>query len=330
MYGRNSPRQRMSDNEPFSYYSIHEFAVATSRKNAEPYYSAFVSYHNDPSYADTLIRQTLEGTGKWGNNKSTEERSVVVAEGSAFVVLYLHLIAQVNGAINNCKDIDEDGEYKLTHPWDEVAALLIGSLEGMEEGGSVDVQDGQLVWGLSTRRSFEFQTLNRDGYANVNSQLEDLLFAGRGELDALSCTMLERTAEQVKRLSIVPLMQSVLRFAVLNEKLPADSFSPDLARGEVFAMAIIPIVQIYDPASAAVLEDNMLVRSGVKPVEGGAQEVANAIGSAALAMGLSPRELGSTPEANPSLLYGRSSAQIMKPWLITGLATLATSLYLIL
>ncbi|KAG7364647.1 low iron-inducible periplasmic protein [Nitzschia inconspicua] len=330
LYGRNSPRQRLSDTEPFGYYSIAEFAIASSRKNAEPYYSAFVSYHNDPKYADNLIRKTLDGTGKWDNSKSTEQRSVVIAEASAFLVLYLHLIAQINGAVNNCKNIQDDGEYELTHPWDEVAALLIGSLEGMEEGGSLDVQDGQLIWGLSTRRAFQFQTLNRQGYANINSQLEDLLYAGRGELDALHCSMLEKTAEEVKRLIIVPLMQSVLRYAVQNEQLPADSFSPDLAFGEVYAMAIIPIVQIYDPAAAALLEDNMLSRSGVKPVADGAQEVANAIGAAASAMGINPRSLGSTPEANPSLLHGGSSAVVINPWIISSLGALVTSIYLIL
>jgi hypothetical protein len=325
LYGRNSPRQHRSDNEPFAFYSIAEFATASSRKNAEPYYSAFVSYHNDPKYADTLIRDTLDGRGKWDNSKSTAERSAVITEASAFLVLYLHLIAQINDAVNFCKNIDQDGEYDLTHPWDEVAALLIGSLEGMEEGGSLDVQDGQLIWGLATRRGFQFQTLNREGYANVNSQFEDLLFAGRGELDAVECSMLEKTAEHIKRLSLVPLMQSVMKYAVQNEQQPADSFSSDLALGEVFAMAIIPIVQIHDPAAATVLEENMLVQPGVKPVRDGAQAVANALGAAATSIGLSSRELGSTPGANPSLLHGGSSASILQPLIISTLVAVATS-----
>jgi hypothetical protein len=326
LYGRNSSRQRRSDSEPFAYYSIAEFAIASSRKNAEPYYSAFVSYHNDPKYADTLIRDTLDGVGKWDNSKSTSERSAIITEASAFLVLYLHLIAQINDAVNNCKNIDKDGEYDLTHPWDEVAALLIGSLEGMEEGGSLDVQDGQLIWGLATRRGFQFQTLNREGYATANSQLEDLLFAGRGELDALECGMLEKTAEHIKRLSLVPLMQSVLRYAIQNEKQPADTYSTDLALGEVYALAIIPIVQIYDPAAATVLEENMLLQPGVKPVGDGVQAVANALGAAATSIGLSSRELGSTPQANPSLLHGGSSASFLQPLLIGSLVAVATSI----
>jgi hypothetical protein len=314
LYGRNSPRQRTSDYDPYDYYSISEFATANSRRNAEPYYSSFVAYHNEPNYADVLIRNTLDGVGKWDSTKTTEQRSAVVTEASAFHVLYLHLIAQINGAVNNCKNIDEDGEYDLTHPWDEVAALLIGSLEGTEEGGSSDVQDGQLIWGLGTQRSFQFQTLNGEGYAQVNSELEDLLYAGRGEIDGLECGMLEKTAEKIKHLTLIPLMQSVLRYAIQNEQQSADSTSADLPLGEVFALAIIPILEIYDSASASVLEANMIIQSSVAPVKDGPQKVANALGSAAQSIGLSPRQIGSTPQADPSLLYGGSSSPALQTW----------------
>jgi len=329
LYGRNSPRQRDSENDPYSFYSLSEFAISTSRRNAEPYYSAFISYHNDPNYADVLIRNTLEGVGKWGSNKSVEQRSAVITETSSFLVLYLHLVAQINDAVNHCRDVDQDGEYDLTHPWDEVAALTIGCLEGMEEGGSSDVRDGQMIWGLGARRGYQFQTLNSQGYANVNSDLEDLLFAGRGEIDAFQCDMLGKTANKIKAITSIPLMQSVLKYAILNDKHPADSTSADLALGEIFALAIIPILQIYDPPSAQILEENMLIHQGIKPVRGGVQQVANAIGSAANAMGISPRELGSTPEADPSLLYGGSSSLAIQPRMLSVIATISVFVFLI-
>jgi hypothetical protein len=325
LYGRNSPQQRSSDNDPYYFYSLSEFAVASSRRNAEPYYSSFVSYHNDQNYADKLIRGALDGTGKWGSEKSVEQRSAVVTEGSAFLVMYLHLVSQINDAVNNCNGVDNDGEYDLTHPWDEVAALVIGSLEGTGEGGSSDIQDGQLVWGLGTRNGFQFQTLNGQGYANVNSELEDLLFAGKGEIDALNCDMLEKTAAKIKQLTMVPLLQSVLRYAIQNEQLSADSPSADLALGEIFALAIIPIVQLYDPGSVPVLEANMLLHSGAAPVRDGSQAVANALGSAANSMGLRPQQLGSTPQANPSLMYGGSSAPALQPLVISSIIAVAST-----
>jgi len=329
IYGRNSPRQRDSENDPFDFYSLSDFATSTSRQNAEPYYSAFVSYHNNPNYADILIRNTIEGVGKWGSNKSTDQRSAVITESCSFLILYLHLVAQINDAVNNCRNVDADGEYELTNPWDEVAALMIGSLEGEKEGGSGHVEDGQMVWGLGTRRGYQFQTLNSEGYAKVNSEFEDLLFAGKGEIDAFQCDMLEKSAEKIKTKSLIPLLQSVLKYAILNEKHSADSDSADLALGEVFALAVIPILQIYDPPSAQILEENMVVHSGVKPIRGGAQQVANAVGAAANVMGINPRELGSTPEADPSLLYGGSSSFALQPCMLSSTVTVVMSIALL-
>jgi hypothetical protein len=308
---------------------LSDFAISTSRQNAEPYYSAFISYHNNPNYAHNLIRDTLEGVGKWDKNKSVEQRSAVITEASSFLILYLHLIAQINDAVNNCRDLDEDGEYDLTDPWDEVAALTIGSLEGREEGGSSYAKDGQMIWGLGTRRGYQFQTLNSQGYSNVNSELEDLLFAGQGEIDAFQCDMLEKSAATIKTKSMIPLLQSVVKYAILNESHPIDSDSADLALGEIFALAVIPILQLYDPPSAQILEENMLIHPGIKPIRGGAQQVANAVGAAANAMGLNPRELGSTPEADPSLLYGGSSSFILRPCLLSPIITIGMFAFLL-
>merc|ERR1712157_134694 len=158
-----------------------------------------------------------------------------------------------------------------------------------------------------------------------NSALEDLLFAGKGEIDAFQCDMLEKSAENIKIKSLIPLLQSVLKYAILNEKHTANSDSADLALGEIFASAVIPILQLYDPPSAQILEENMLVHLGIKPIRGGVQEVANAVGTAANVMGINPRELGSTPEADPSLLYGGSSSFALKPCVLSSIATVVMS-----
>jgi hypothetical protein len=315
-YGRNSPVQRDSENDLYEYHSIGKFATASSRRNAEPWYSAFIEYYNDPNYADTTIRNTLDGTGKWGP-KSTAQRSAVITEMSSFHVMFLHLIAQINDAVNSCNgvDADEDDEYDLTHPWDEVAALVIGSSEGESEGGSSDSQDGQLIWGLGNQRAFQFQTLNTEGYAKGNSNLEDYLFAGKGELDALDCANLDRTATRIKRSVLVPLMQSTLRYAIENEMLDSSSPSANLALGEVYAMAIIPIIQTLDPSSAGILEENMVVQSGIEVVRDGSQAVANALGAAAVANGMGCEPIGYTSQADPCRNYGRSSASTLRPLL---------------
>jgi hypothetical protein len=313
-YGRNSPVERDSDNDLYEFYSIGYFATAVSRRNAEPWYSAFVEYYNEPNYADTIIRNTLDGTGKWGS-KSTAQRSAVITEMSSFHVLFLHLIAQINAAIDSCKGVAEDDEYDLTHPWDEVAALAIGSLEGETEGGASDSEDGQLIWGLANQRAFQFQTLNEQGYASVNSDLEDYLFAGKGELDATDCTNVERTAIRMKKGALVPLMQSTLRYAIQNDQLDSSSPSETLALGEVYATAIIPIIQLVDVNAADILQENMVVVWEIDVVRDGPQAVANALGAAAEANGMKCEAIGYTSQADPCKNYGRSSssASMLRP-----------------
>lgn len=318
--------QRLSENDPFQYYSLGDLAVSTSRRAADPWYTDFVQYLDSTNYADKLIQDTLDGTGKWDSSKSVAQRSAVITESSAFMVLYMHLIAQVNDAVNHCKGSESEGEYDLTNPWDEVAAILIGSLEGTSEGGSADVEDGQLLWSLASRRAFQFQSLNSDGYAKINSRLEDLLYAGKGEIDATGCTAFEKTVEQIKLVSLVPLIQSVLRYAIQNQDLSPSSDSADLALGEVYALAILPIIQATDPSSATVVEENMIYQDGIQPIRDGAQAVADAMGNFAVAIGLRCSMLGYTSQAQPCRLHGGSSAPGLKPVLLTLLVAPVLSL----
>ena len=316
-YGRNSPIPRTSENDPYTYYSIGGYAVSTSLKNADPIYTAFVKYYNDPNYADTIIRNTLEGTGKWGNS-SVAQRSAIITVTSAFDVIFMLTIAEINDAVNACNGVSDGGTYTMTHPWDEVAALIIGSLEGSSEGGSPDLEDGQLIWGLANQRAFQFQTENSKGYSKVDQYLEDLLFAGKGEIDATDCTNLEATANNIKNEILVPLMQSVLRYAISEQSLDASSSSADLAYGESFALAIIPIIKTFDSAAADIIAQNMIVASGAKLVRDGAQVVADALGAAAKANGLGCSSIGYTSQVDPCKNNGgRSSASTLQPLLLS-------------
>lgn len=330
-YGRNSPVQRDSENDLHSFYSLSDFAIASSRKNAEDIYLDFVAYFNDVNYAQGIIMNALEGSGKWGL-KSIEQRSAVITESSAFLVVYLHLIAQINDAVKQCKNENTDGEYDLTHPWDEVAALVIGSLEGTQEGGATDGRDGQLIWGLNTRRGFQFQTLNDQGYSKTNSDLIDALWAGRGEIDSLDCDRLESTAEHIKKLTMIPLLQSIIRYAVLNESLEADSSKEDLALGETYALAVLPIIDAVDENLGEVIRENMIYNANLKPVSAGAQEVADAVGAAAVALGITCSHLGSTSRADPCRnVYEASSASHRSSILLTtSIGLVASIVYMVL
>eukprot|EP01083_Nonionella_stella_P044105 118896_1 len=111
--------------------------------------------------------------------------------------------------------------------------------------------------------------------AKVNSEMTNLLFAGQSELEKRDCINFEKTSSRVLHLMMVPLIQSVIWYAIQNEGAFPDEAS--VAIGEALALSILPIVSKYDNQAAAVIERNMLRVFGVAPVKEGPQAVANAL-----------------------------------------------------
>jgi hypothetical protein len=192
-------------------------------------YSYYVAYFNQVNYADVAVDEALRGAGKWATK---EQRRAVITATCSFQIIFLYLIAELKETVELCRDPEFDLLEEEMHPWDEVAALLIGSLEGPNDGGSSDLSDGQFMFNLGNSRAFQFQTLTDEGYSRVNSDLDDLLFSGKGELDALDCDNLEDTAQRIEKLLVVPIVQSALRQAVLLEKHSKDDGSAEAALGE--------------------------------------------------------------------------------------------------
>ena len=279
-------------------------AVAADRKKADPYYSYFVAYFNQVNYADIAVDEALRGVGKWTTDK---QRQAVIVATCSFQIVFLYLLAELKETVTHCRDPEFDILELTIHPWDEVAALLVGSLEGTREGGSSDLADGQMIFNLANSRGFQFQTLNDEGYSQVNSDLDDLLFAGKGELDALDCDNLEKTARRIEKMVIVPLVQSALRYATVAEKQSTSEGSVEAALGEVFAFSVLPILSTADPASAEVIRESMEVTEGATPVRDGAQTVADAFGTAAVEWGLECPDLGFSSQADPCQLLGGHS-----------------------
>jgi len=252
-------------------------ATSELRRDAE-YFPAYKEYfNNDEHYADTLIMDTLMGDGYWGS-KSREVKAAIISTTLQTSVLWMYTIAQMAEAITYCENGWGAGDLGMeSHEWDEVAALTIGSLEGSKEGGSDDVKDGQLLWNLGNLRAFEFGRANKKGFAKSNQKVLNLLFSGKGQIETKSCDNFRETTQRIEHLLLIPVMQSVIEYARLNESRPSMGNNKDIAMGEAYANAILPMVQEYNKPAADVIAKNMLVNGVGTMVPDGAQAVADAI-----------------------------------------------------
>eukprot|EP00978_Attheya_sp_CCMP212_P035513 scaffold154950_cov53-Attheya_sp.AAC.1 len=123
---------------------------------------------------------------KWKNN--VEQRAAFITTVlQHHVIIYLYALAELADTEADCVAKDPLKNAGAVESWDEVAAVLVGSLEARFRGGSKDLQDGYGFCNLSNQVCFDYNvcTSNDNEYALVNDKLLDLIYAGKGELDAL-------------------------------------------------------------------------------------------------------------------------------------------------
>jgi hypothetical protein len=329
-HGSNVPKARHSENDPFTYHSLSELATTTARQDADPIFSDYTSYHGDKDYAHKYITSVLSGLSKW---TTPQQNGEAVGLTSAYHILFVTAVGRMNAAIKSCHGAAADPNATVgeTYQWDEAAMLIIGSMEGPILGGSPDLGDGEFTYGLANRHAFQFNTRNDLGYSKVISDIENLLFAGKGELDAGDCDNFERTANKLQKILFVPVIQSSIASASESHSLSPSSTSLSLTRGEIFSMSVIPIIHTEDPLIAEVLAENMIWKDTIQPVRDGPQIVADAFGEALQnTIGLSCLNLRSTGEINPCRkVPGIGSAAVVEQFAWPAAVSVSVSMLLI-
>jgi hypothetical protein len=237
-----------------------------------PYYDDEVNYFGVENSHDRAIMNAFDGSN-FQFDMDTEQRRAFLVALMRYHVVPKYMMSVLGLALQVCGD--ETNSKSPVLYWDAFAALYIGSLEGVEDGGSDD--DGLLLWGIANNRARQFNTQNDQFKAKINDEMTDLLFAGQTQLERRDCANFEKTASKALHLMMVPMIQSTIWYAIRNERLPIGSKDPDLGVGEIAALSLLPIVSKYDKQAAAVIERNMIISDGVKPVGEGAQVVANAL-----------------------------------------------------
>lgn len=279
LYGGNAIKRQQTENDPLVYHSLAKFATVANRYEAGDLYTHYVEYHGDNRYSHNLVLSVLEGESKW---QTPTQRAQAIAIACTHQVVFITIALLINQSLEACRDSHSDGAKMdiAGRRWDEAVLLIIGSLEGRSLGGSPDLRDSEFIYGLANRLAFQFDARNELSYARVNSALEDLVYAGRAEVDTKDCINFERTAVELYSLLYVGMFQATIASALENENLQSDATAVSLAEAESFALSIIPSIHAGDPQIAEVLSENLVWKSSAKPVRDGAVEVGDALGDA--------------------------------------------------
>ena len=273
--------------------SLSQLAT-TSDRTIVPQYDTFVQYFgSDSKYAETVITRAMSAIDFPG--ASVSQLRAIVVDSMKYLVLYMAILHEMYAALADCNSNDALKTMDSSEAWDRAAALLIGSMEGTADGGTVD---GQSLYALAKTRCSQFGTCGNSGQPDIIERLILLLYTGRAEVQARSCSALLRAIDEIEPLLLVPLMQSTLHFAVQNEKEPAGSQDAALAEGYISSLSILPLVDDANRVSATTIETNLAFQLKSKPMPDGSGAIFNALAAAYAFMGVDCLNVGAANGIN--------------------------------
>jgi len=273
--GKNSMMHRDDTSEPLEFRSLRIMANFQFLSSVS-FYNYFTQYFNETHYAHAAIMDSFDNLEAGLYTQSKIQRKAVILKTIQTHVIWMQAVAEMGDALQDCQNGNRNDNDGNADGWDEVAAYLIGSLEGPATGGSAYNHDGQLIWNIANKFGFDFGRDNSDNYAITNAFIRNLLLAGKGEIFAGDCNNLFMTMSKLQHITLIPMIQGVIKYAVLNENLSFDSQSTNVATGVVFAKSILPIVDSYDASSALMIKANLIPQEGQKLVREGPQAVVDA------------------------------------------------------
>ncbi|KAL3938414.1 MAG: hypothetical protein SGBAC_006676 [Bacillariaceae sp.] len=245
MYGKNV------ENPNGGALSVSNIAT-TSGRSIVPQYDAFTRFYDDKSYVDKIIRAALRGDGIW----SGEQRRVLVLKAAQTIVMYFGALQAAFEAVSDCSStVQARSSTTKSDAWDRAAAYLIGSLEGSEAFGT---PEGYLFHSLAQEHCEAFGTCaSSTGAVDVNNQLIDLLYAGRGAVLSGSCPGLQKVAGELSSLILVPSIQGALVTAIRLTESNTATAPMRRAEGYVYSRALLPLVDDVNRDAAGVIEKNL-------------------------------------------------------------------------
>lgn len=244
--GKHSTLKKLDGGEEI--ITLRQLATQSAR-SIVPSFDMFERYFDqDFDYSNSMVKRTLDPNEP--TMVSLKERTKLVVTTLQSMVVYMAALQKIYDAIEDCESTDSFRNANAIEEWDRAAGLLIGSMEGANEGGR---QGGMMMYGLAKEQCKQFDVCTNSGDAKVNERLITLFYAGRSELTARNCPPLHKAAEKIEILLQIPLIQSTLSLMILNPSMNEDNF------GELYAFSrsILPYVEEADRDASQIIAKNI-------------------------------------------------------------------------
>lgn len=216
--------------------------ATTKHRNVVPEFDKYVQYYDTESFADDIIRGAIDSSKlNWKHNWTDEQRRVVIVRSAQVLVTYFTALQNAYEAVADCRA--QTKTSKPSDSWDKAAAILIGSLEGTEKNGT---SEGFMLYDLGQQYCAEFGTCVSGSAVSQQEQLISLLYTGRGAVLSGSCRALEKAADELSSILLIPIIQGTLSTST------ALSSANDLevrAEAYVYGRALVPFVRKRNAAN---------------------------------------------------------------------------------
>jgi hypothetical protein len=234
-FGKHASLNGTSDD---TSVSLSDLATSDDR-SIVPEYESYVQFYNgDPKFANALVHAALDSSGT-----SAVQRRVQVVGISQYMIVYVSILQAMHRAIESCQTNGDSRKGLAVVSWDRAAALIIGHLEGSEEGGS---NEGQFFWALSKRFCREFRTCSDEEKSSTrtNDKITTYLFIGRSAVLDGGCDELNSVTSEISSLLLAPIFQGLLSAASKLSQRNGDDLELVQTEAYVFAQVVLPLIDV--------------------------------------------------------------------------------------
>jgi len=268
-YGRNSP-----DNWKFN--TLWELATYDSVDTNLPL-GQFINYNteNEKPVMNEYITSAIEGKSTF-EYATKNQREWAVKRSLQGTLSYYAVMEKVTNALDLCGTTKKD---QAVQEWDKALALAVGSI-----GEAMMIIDtayegyfGQTLLTLANEVCGLFGKCTASGEASIIDMWIDQNFRGLSFIEDDECLKLTQLVDtEVNPTLLVPIIQGILHYAVMNESLD-EAQSDTLFAGEALARTVVPLINKENPEEAFLIQENMEFAQGTKYVKDGSENVFKAV-----------------------------------------------------